>query len=144
MSSYQYVYHMDNLGKTYPGGKPVFTGISLHFLPDAKIGVVGMNGAGKSTLLRIMAGQDTEFTGEAWAEKGVRVGYLPQEPVLDDDKTVWDNVIEGYYNQPEKLQSAIVSLDGTEWFRTGDLAMVDDEGFFFIKGRQKDMIIVGL
>ena len=95
MSAYQYVYHMDNLAKTYPGGKQVFAGISLHFLPDAKIGVVGVNGAGKSTLLRIMAGQDTDFTGEAWAEKGVRVGYLPQEPQLDPNKTVWENVIEG-------------------------------------------------
>ena len=80
MAAYQYVYHMDNLAKTYPGGKQVFSGISLHFLPDAKIGVVGVNGAGKSSLLRIMAGQDTDFTGEAWAEKGVRVGYLPRSP----------------------------------------------------------------
>jgi ATP-binding cassette ChvD family protein len=95
MSAYQYVYHMDKLSKTYPGGKQVFAGISLHFLPDAKIGVVGVNGAGKSSLLRIMAGQDTDFTGEAWAEKGVRVGYLPQEPKLDEAKTVWENVIEG-------------------------------------------------
>ncbi|MEQ8434067.1 MAG: energy-dependent translational throttle protein EttA [Oceanicaulis sp.] len=95
MAAYQYVYHMDNLAKTYPGGKKVFDGISLHFLPDAKIGVVGVNGSGKSTLLRIMAGQDTDFAGEAWAEKGVRVGYLPQEPQLDADKTVWENVAEG-------------------------------------------------
>jgi len=95
MAAYQYVYHMDKLSKTYPGGKPVFTGISLHFLPDAKIGVVGSNGSGKSTLLRIMAGQDTDFAGEAWAEKGVRVGYLAQEPKLDEAKTVWENVIEG-------------------------------------------------
>ncbi|MGX6648109.1 energy-dependent translational throttle protein EttA [Maricaulaceae bacterium MS644] len=95
MAAYQYVYHMDNLAKTYPGGKKVFDGISLHFLPDAKIGVVGVNGSGKSTLLRIMAGQDTDFAGEAWAEKGVRVGYLPQEPQLDPDKTVWENVAEG-------------------------------------------------
>ncbi|WBQ11027.1 energy-dependent translational throttle protein EttA [Hyphomonadaceae bacterium ML37] len=95
MAAYQYVYHMDKLSKTYPGGKPVFTGISLHFLPDAKIGVVGTNGSGKSTLLRIMAGQDTDFAGEAWAEKGVRVGYLAQEPRLDEAKTVWENVIEG-------------------------------------------------
>jgi ATP-binding cassette ChvD family protein len=95
MAAYQYVYHMDNLAKIYPGGKQVFSGISLHFLPDAKIGVVGVNGAGKSSLLRIMAGQDTDFTGEAWAEKGVRVGYLPQEPKLDETKTVWENVIEG-------------------------------------------------
>lgn len=96
MSAYQYVYHMDKLSKTYPGAaKPVFDGISLHFLPDAKIGVVGVNGAGKSTLLKIMAGLDTEFNGEAWAEKGVKVGYLPQEPQLDESKTVWENVIEG-------------------------------------------------
>lgn len=96
MAAYQYVYHMDKLSKTYPGAaKPVFDGISLHFLPDAKIGVVGVNGAGKSTLLKIMAGMDTEFNGEAWAEKGVKVGYLPQEPQLDESKTVWENVIEG-------------------------------------------------
>ena len=96
MAAYQYVYHMDKLSKTYPGAsKPVFEGISLHFLPDAKIGVVGVNGSGKSTLLKIMAGMDTEFGGEAWAEKGVKVGYLAQEPNLDDSKTVWENVIEG-------------------------------------------------
>ncbi|GGE33915.1 energy-dependent translational throttle protein EttA [Marinicauda pacifica] len=104
MSSYQYVYHMDNLAKTYPGGKQVFSGISLHFLPDAKIGVVGVNGAGKSSLLRIMAGQDQDFTGEAWAEKGVRVGYLPQEPQLDPEKTVWENVIEG--SEDKKIYDA--------------------------------------
>jgi ATP-binding cassette ChvD family protein len=96
MAAYKYVYHMDKLSKTYPGAaKPVFQDISLHFMPDAKIGVVGSNGAGKSTLLKIMAGMDTEFTGESWAEKGVRVGYLPQEPQLDESKTVWENVIEG-------------------------------------------------
>ncbi|WP_417469795.1 energy-dependent translational throttle protein EttA [Maricaulis sp.] len=96
MSAYQYVFHMDKLSKTYPGAsKPVFENISLHFLPDAKIGVVGVNGSGKSTLLKIMAGMDSEFSGEAWAEKGVKVGYLAQEPNLDDSKTVWENVIEG-------------------------------------------------
>ncbi len=96
MSAYKYVYHMDKLSKTYPGAaKPVFQDISLHFLPDAKIGVVGVNGAGKSSLLKIMAGMDTDFTGEAWAEKGVKVGYLAQEPELDETKTVWENVIEG-------------------------------------------------
>lgn len=102
MAAYKFVYHMDKLSKTYPGAaKPVFDGISLHFLPDAKIGVVGVNGAGKSTLLKIMAGMDTEFTGEAWAEKGVKVGYLAQEPQLDEDKTVWENVIEG--SAPKQL-----------------------------------------
>jgi len=96
MAAYKFVYHMDKLSKTYPGAaKPVFQDISLHFLPDAKIGVVGVNGSGKSTLLKIMAGMDTEFTGESWAEKGVRVGYLPQEPQLDLTKSVWENVIEG-------------------------------------------------
>jgi len=87
---------MDKVSKTYPGAaKPVFEGLSLNFLPDAKIGVVGVNGSGKSTLLKIMAGLDQEFGGESWAEKGVKVGYLAQEPDLDDSKTVWENVIEG-------------------------------------------------
>ncbi|MEL7480292.1 MAG: energy-dependent translational throttle protein EttA [Pseudomonadota bacterium] len=88
----QYVYTLQGLTKTYPGGKQVFENIHLSFLPDAKIGVVGVNGAGKSTLLRIMAGVDTEFNGEAWAADGIRVGYLPQEPRLDPDKTVYENI----------------------------------------------------
>ncbi|MEL6323180.1 MAG: energy-dependent translational throttle protein EttA [Pseudomonadota bacterium] len=88
----QYVYTLQGLTKTYPGGKQVFENIHLSFLPDAKIGVVGVNGAGKSTLLRIMAGVDTEFNGEAWAADGIRVGYLPQEPRLDADKTVYENI----------------------------------------------------
>ncbi|MAN46132.1 MAG: energy-dependent translational throttle protein EttA [Alphaproteobacteria bacterium] len=92
MAGPQYVYHMQDLSKTYPGGKKVFENIHLSFLPDAKIGVVGVNGAGKSTLLRIMAGQDKEFNGEAWAADGVKVGYLPQEPQLDPSKNVFDNI----------------------------------------------------
>ncbi|KCZ54426.1 heme ABC transporter ATP-binding protein [Hyphomonas beringensis] len=92
MAGPQYVYHMQGLSKTYPGGKKVFENIHLSFLPDAKIGVVGVNGAGKSTLLRIMAGQDKEFNGEAWAADGVKVGYLPQEPQLDPSKNVFDNI----------------------------------------------------
>jgi energy-dependent translational throttle protein EttA len=92
MAAYQYVYVMKNLTKAYPGGREVFKGITLSFLPDAKIGVLGPNGAGKSTLMRIMAGQDTEFGGEAWAAEGAKVGYLPQEPQLDPDKTVGENV----------------------------------------------------
>ena len=92
MASYQYVYHMDGVSKTYPGGKKVFENIHLSFLPDAKIGVVGVNGAGKSTLLRIMAGQDKEFNGEAWSADGVKVGYLPQEPKLDESKSVFENI----------------------------------------------------
>ncbi|MBV7378194.1 energy-dependent translational throttle protein EttA [Maritimibacter dapengensis] len=95
MASYQYVYHMDGVSKTYPGGKKCFENIRLSFLPGVKIGVVGVNGAGKSTLMRIMAGQDTEFTGEAWAAEGAKVGYLSQEPELDDDLTVRENVMKG-------------------------------------------------
>jgi len=95
MASYQYVYVMDRLSKTYPGGKQVLKDIRLSFLPGVKIGVVGLNGAGKSTLLRIMAGVEKEFTGEAWAAEGVKVGYLPQEPELDPSKDVFGNVMEG-------------------------------------------------
>jgi ATP-binding cassette ChvD family protein len=96
MPSYQYVYVMKNLTKAYPGGREVFKGITLSFFPGAKIGVLGINGAGKSTLLRIMAGLDTEFGGEAWAAEGARVGYLPQEPHLNPDKTVGENVEEAF------------------------------------------------
>ncbi len=92
--SVQYVYHLDGLSKTYPGGKKIFENIRLSFLPDAKIGVVGVNGAGKSTLLRIMAGEDKEYNGEAKAADGVKVGYLPQEPKLDPTKTVFENAAE--------------------------------------------------
>ncbi|MBW6400092.1 energy-dependent translational throttle protein EttA [Roseomonas sp. HJA6] len=92
MAAYQYVYVMKDLTKSYPGGREVFKGITLSFLPGVKIGVLGPNGAGKSTLMRIMAGQDKEFGGEAWAAEGARVGYLPQEPHLDPDKTVLENV----------------------------------------------------
>ena len=95
MASYQYVYHMDGVSKTYPGGKKCFENIRLNFLPGVKIGVVGVNGAGKSTLLRIMAGMDKDFTGEAWAAKGATVGYLPQEPQLDSSLDVRGNVMLG-------------------------------------------------
>lgn len=95
MASYQYVYHMDGVSKTYPGGKKCFENIRLSFLPGVKIGVVGVNGAGKSTLMKIMAGMDKDFTGEAWAAEGAKVGYLSQEPQLDEDKTVRENVMEG-------------------------------------------------
>ena len=95
MSSPQYVYVTQGLGKVYAGGREVLKGISLSFLPGAKIGVLGPNGAGKSTLLRIMAGDETEFTGEAWAAEGVRVGFLAQEPELDPDKTVLETALEG-------------------------------------------------
>ena len=95
MASYEYIYYMHGLTKAYPGGKKVLENIHLQFFPDAKIGVLGVNGAGKSTLLKIMAGIDKEFTGEAWTAKGATVGYLEQEPKLDPDKTVLDNVMEG-------------------------------------------------
>ena len=95
MASYQYVYVMNGLTKAYPGGKKVLENIRLSFLPGAKIGVLGPNGSGKSTLMRIMAGLDTEFTGEAWSAEGAKVGFLPQEPELDPAKTVAENVMEG-------------------------------------------------
>ena len=91
----QFIYHMQDLSKTYPGNRKVLENINLSFYPDAKIGVLGVNGSGKSTLLRIMAGIDTEFAGEAWAAEGARVGYLEQEPQLDAAKSVRDNVMEG-------------------------------------------------
>ncbi|MEM8728795.1 MAG: energy-dependent translational throttle protein EttA [Pseudomonadota bacterium] len=95
MAAYQYVYHMDGVSKTYPGGKTCFENIRLSFLPGVKIGVVGVNGSGKSTLMRIMAGLDTDFSGEAWAAEGAKVGYLPQEPELDESLTVRENVMLG-------------------------------------------------
>jgi len=95
MAAYQYIYVMKGLSKTYPGGREVLKDIWLSFLPGAKIGVLGPNGAGKSTLLRIMAGDEGDFAGEAWAAEGARVGYLPQEPALDPTKDVFGNVIEG-------------------------------------------------
>ena len=95
MAAYQYVYHMDGVSKTYPGGKKCFENIRLSFLPGVKIGVVGVNGSGKSTLMKIMAGLDTDFTGEAWSAEGAKVGYLPQEPQLDRSLSVRENVMLG-------------------------------------------------
>src|ERR1700722_19721392 len=91
----QFVYPMQGLSKTYPGHRKGLENVNLSFYPDAKIGVLGVNGSGKSTLLRIMAGLDTEYTGEGWVAEGARVGYLPQEPQLDADKSVRENVMEG-------------------------------------------------
>jgi ATP-binding cassette ChvD family protein len=91
----QFIYHMEGLSKVYPGNRKVLENINLSFYPDAKIGVLGVNGAGKSTLLRIMAGLDQDYAGEAWAAEGARVGYLPQEPQLDREKNVRDNVMQG-------------------------------------------------
>src|ERR1044072_6698013 len=91
----QFIYHMQGLTKAFSGGKKVLENIHLSFYPDAKIGELGPTGSGKSTLLRIMAGLDREFSGEAWAAEGARVGYLPQEPQLDAGKSVRDNVTDG-------------------------------------------------
>jgi ATP-binding cassette ChvD family protein len=91
----QFIYHMQDLSKIYPGNRKVLENINLSFYPDAKIGVLGVNGSGKSTLLRIMAGIDKEFVGEGWVAEGARVGYLEQEPQLDAAKSVRDNVMEG-------------------------------------------------
>jgi ATP-binding cassette ChvD family protein len=98
MASYQYVYVMKDLTKAFPGGREVFKGITLSFLPGVKIGVLGVNGAGKSTLMKIMAGIETEYGGEAWAAPGATVGYLAQEPPLDPTKTVGENVEEAFSN----------------------------------------------
>ena len=95
MAAYQIHLCHEGLGKIYPGGREVLRNIWLSFLPGAKIGVLGLNGAGKSTLLRIMAGEERDFSGEAWAAEGARVGFLPQEPALDPSKDVFGNVMEG-------------------------------------------------
>jgi len=95
MASYQYSYVMKDVRKVYPGGREILKGLTLSFLPTAKIGVLGANGAGKSTLLKIMAGKDKDYSGEAWAAEGARVGYLEQEPELDPKLTVEENVTAG-------------------------------------------------
>ncbi|MEH6526589.1 MAG: energy-dependent translational throttle protein EttA [Sneathiella sp.] len=103
MASYQYIYVMNGLSKTYPGGKQVLKDIRLSFFPGAKIGVLGLNGSGKSTLLKIMAGIETEFNGEAWSADGVKVGYLAQEPELDPAKDVLGNVMDGVHEKKALL-----------------------------------------
>ncbi|MEZ5691863.1 MAG: energy-dependent translational throttle protein EttA [Rickettsiales bacterium] len=103
MASYQYVYVMKELSKSYAGGKEVLKNIYLSFYPGAKIGVLGPNGAGKSTLLKIMAGLDKDFSGEAWSAEGAKVGYLPQEPKLDESKDVMGNIIDALGEQKELL-----------------------------------------
>ncbi len=103
MAAYQYVYHMQGVSKSYPGGKKCFENIHLSFLPGVKIGVVGVNGSGKSTLMKIMAGMDTDFTGEAWSAEGAKVGYLPQEPKLDETLSVRENVMLGVSEKKAKV-----------------------------------------
>src|ERR1700755_2123528 len=95
MNGRQFIYHMQGLTKAYPAGKKVLENINLSFYPDAKIGVLGVNGSGKSTLLRIMAGIDTEFSGDGWVAEGARVGYLPPERQRDPKRSVRANVEEG-------------------------------------------------
>ena len=95
MAAYQYIYVMKSLSKAWPGGKKVLDDVWLSFYPDAKIGVLGPNGAGKSTLLKIMAGLDTDYSGEAWVAEGAVIGYLPQEPQLDPNLTVMGNILTG-------------------------------------------------
>ena len=104
MATQPYVYFMEGVSKTYPGGKPCFENIHLSFLPGVKIGVVGVNGTGKSTLMRIMAGIDKDFSGQAWAAKGARVGYLPQEPHLDDSVNVRENIMRGVEHHRATLE----------------------------------------
>ncbi len=150
MAAYQYIYTMHGLGKAYGNGKKVLENITLSFLPGVKIGVLGPNGSGKSTLLRIMAGRDKEFTGDAWAAEGARIGYLEQEPKLDPSKNVHENVLMGLkeikdmvdrYNaisaemaEPDAdfdklgeemgdLQTKIDAVDGWELDRTIEIAM---------------------
>jgi energy-dependent translational throttle protein EttA len=104
MANHQYIYHMQGLSKSY-GSKKILEDIHLQFFPDAKIGIVGVNGSGKSTLLKIMAGIDKEFNGEAWIADGAKVGYLPQEPQLDPNKTVFENACEGVWEIKDKIQA---------------------------------------
>jgi ATP-binding cassette ChvD family protein len=119
--SYQYIYVIKGLSKTYPGGKQVLNNIWLSFYPGAKIGVIGHNGSGKSTLLKIMAGLETEFNGEAWAADGVKIGFLQQEPKLDETKTAFENVMEGL-----KEKKALVDEFNEISMKLGE-EMSDDE-----------------
>lgn len=104
MSSHQYIYTMQKVGKNYPGGKQVIKDISLSFIPGAKIGVIGVNGSGKSSLLKIMAGLDKEYIGEVWAAEGLKIGYLPQEPQLDESLNVKENIELGVHETKSLLK----------------------------------------
>ncbi len=122
MAAHQYVYHMHKLSKAYPGGKQVLKDISLSFLPGAKIGVVGLNGAGKSTLLKIMAGVVDDFIGEARPADGIKVGYLPQEPELDETKDVLGNAMEGVAEKKailDRYKPIDPVVRGAEYRKTG-------------------------
>ena len=109
MASYQYTFVIEQLSKSWPGGKELFSNINLSFLPNAKIGIVGVNGAGKSTFLKIMAGIEKDYTGEAWAADGISLGYLPQEPVLDED--LKDEIFK--ISDVQNINFSLYDLDGT-------------------------------
>lgn len=98
VSTMQYIYVMKSLTKVHPGGKELFKDVWLSFYPGAKIGIIGVNGSGKSTLMKIMAGLDTEFQGEAWPAEGTKIGYLAQEPELDPNLTVEENILAGLHD----------------------------------------------
>ncbi|MGL4371498.1 MAG: ATP-binding cassette domain-containing protein, partial [Alphaproteobacteria bacterium] len=104
MSAYQYIYVMKGLSKTFPGGRELFKDVWLSFLPGAKIGIIGVNGTGKSTLMKIMAGMEPEFQGEAWSAEGTTVGYLPQEPALEPNLTVHENIMAGLTHVKQLLE----------------------------------------
>lgn len=133
MASYEYVYVMNGLSKSYPGGKKVLENVTLSFYPGAKIGVLGPNGAGKSTLLRIMAGQDKDFTGEAWSAEKATVGYLPQEPQLNEDKTVEENILEaletikGKVERYNEVAAAMADPDADFEALTDEMGQLQEE-----------------
>ena len=106
----EYIYTMMGVSKTVPPNREIIKDISLSFFPGAKIGVLGLNGSGKSTVLRIMAGIDKEYSGEARPQPGINIGYLPQEPQLEDDKTVRENVEAGMGEVKELLTAFVICL----------------------------------
>jgi sulfate-transporting ATPase len=130
MASYQYVYTMSHLTKTFPGGREVLKDVTLAFLPGAKIGVLGVNGAGKSTLMKIMSGEEKEYNGEAWAAEAAEVGILHQEPELDPNKDVYGNVLEGMRETHELLQEfEEISLKFAEPMEDDEMnALIEKQG----------------
>lgn len=136
MASYQYSYVIKNLYKAYVGGRQIFNNLTLSFLPGAKIGVLGINGAGKSTLLKIMAGLDTNYTGEAWAAEGLEVGYLPQEPFLNDHKNVLENILSGV----QKVKDLLDEFDAISQRFAEDLSEEEMNEVIEIQGNLQEKI----
>ena len=128
MASYQYVYTMRNLTKSFPGGREILKDVTLAFLPGAKIGVLGVNGAGKSTLMKIMAGEDQEFAGDAWAAEAAEVGILKQEPELDPEKDVYGNVLEGMAETDELTTDSISVVSVVKRERTSPVKIFSKNG----------------